>query len=106
MTDKERIDHWERVINTVVDAHKRVSDAVDAAIAVGCMDPNGPLFDAIWKGFNEMLSLVDSDDWIDWFILENNYGEKAMKAGCNEHDLKPITNNRAMAELIVRFESQ
>jgi len=68
----------------------------DAAIEVGMLDIEGPMFEAMWKSFEEMLDLVDHDGWINWHIYENGCGKKGM--GTSEGKVKTA---RDLAKIIV-----
>jgi hypothetical protein len=48
-----------------------------------------------------MLDLVDTDDWISWFIWDNECGKKEFEAGylemkkiCNIDDLLELINSK------------
>ena len=105
MTRIRRISHWETIVAGIVAHYRRLDAACDAALNAGVMDPNGPLFEAIWKSFESMLALLDVDDWIIWFIHENACGDKALEAkGCGKGPRRPVKTCRDLARLIVESE--
>lgn len=105
MTRNERIDHWQNIIDGIVADYKRLKHACDAAIKVGAMDGDGPLYDAIWNSFEGMLDRLDVDGWIAWFIHDNVCGKKGMQAkGCGSGKKAPVKNSRHLAKLIVESE--
>lgn len=93
-------DHWETTADAVVTEYKRLDAAMNAAYAAGCIDPNGPLFDSVWRSFDGLLNLVDSDGWIKWFIYENQCGEKGLN--CSEPGKTPrkIKTTKQLAKII------
>ena len=46
-----------------------------------------------------MQKIGDDSNWLDWFIFENDCGEKAMEAGYDKN-LKPIKTIDDLIELI------
>ena len=105
MTRIKKINLWESIVNGIVTDYRRLDNACDAALKAGAMDPSGPLHDAIWRTFSGMLERIDVDDWITWFIYENECGKKAMEAkGCGKRGLTPIKTPRHLARLIVESE--
>lgn len=93
-------DYWETTADAVVAHYKRLEAAMNAADDAGCIDPDGPLFDAVWGAFEEMLNLVDRDGWIHWFIYENQCGKRGLNA--SEPGKKPrnIRTTKQLAKLI------
>jgi hypothetical protein len=86
-------------IKLTMEAYKRLNDATDNAIKAGCLDPDGPLFEAIWKGFDTMLSCYDKDGWISWYIYETNCGKQAKEVTLKERTIK-VTDIETLAEAI------
>jgi len=92
-------DHWQATADTVVAEYKRLNAAMDAADKAGCLDPNGPLFDAVWRSFDGMLNLVDCDGWIHWFIYDNGCGKKALTASAGGKP-RVIRTTKQLARII------
>ena len=69
-----------------------MSLACDRAIEAGCLDLNGNLFDAIWRGFENVLAVVDQGSWIHWYINDNDMGEKGLlvTVGRRKYKVKTI----------------
>ena len=101
MSDQD-CDYWSRVVETLVSKYKALNKACEAASKSGTLDPNGPLFEAIWSSFDSMLTLVDSDGWIAWYIYDNECGKKKLKAstGKNKPLLKIDTNSKLVNFLV------
>lgn len=102
---KERIEHWQRIIDDVLAVYERLNKSCDAAISAGTMDVVGPLYEAIWNGFSRMLRHIDQDGWIEWYIWDNDLGRKrltAKSAGMK----KPIaiSTPRSLAKLLAKSE--
>lgn len=104
-TKKQRIDRWETIIKTIVSDYQRLSDACDAANRAGCLDSNGPLFDAIWKAHGTLIGAIEGDGWIDWHLYENDCGKLGKEAGF-DGKLTPIRTARHLAKLIVESEER
>jgi len=68
-------------VKTIINSYHRLSAACDAYRAIGAMEVDGELHNAIWTSFEHMLSIIDEDGWISWFIYENDCGKRKMKAG-------------------------
>lgn len=105
MTKKQRIDKWEKKIKQVVSNYNNLTSCCSAAEEVGTLDPEGKLFTSIWSTFDSMLSIVDRQDWISWYIFDNDCGAKKMEAG-HEDVLNEITTPRKLAKLIVETEDR
>ena len=93
-------DYWETTADAVVAEYKRLSAAMDAAAAAGCLDPNGPLFDAVWRSFDGMLSLVDEGDRIRWFVYDNQCGKLGLAPSAWNQKTRPIRTTKQLARLI------
>lgn len=105
MKKSDRIKHWQKIIDMIVSDYKRLDEACDTAIEAGALNCSGPLFDAIWRAFEDMLKLVDHEGWINWFIYENDCGAKGMNASSYEKiKMKPIKTTRHLAQIIVESE--
>ena len=101
MSDQD-CDYWSQVVEILVSKYKALNKACEAASKSGTLDPNGPLFEAIWSSFDSMLTLVDSDGWIAWYIYDNECGKKKLKAstGKNKPLLKIDTNSKLVNFLV------
>jgi hypothetical protein len=105
MTRIKRIDLWQSIVDGIVTDYRRLDNACSAALAAGAMDPNGPLYDAIWRSFQGILERIDDAGWINWFIYENECGQKARKSkGRGKRGMTPIKTTRQLARLIVESE--
>ena len=64
------------------------------AMVVGCLDPDGPLYDAIWRGFEDMLSIIDPHGWVTWYINDNEMGKRGLVAeiGSKKYEVKNLKN--------------
>ncbi len=78
----------EEQLKTILAAYERLDLAASKAIEVGCLDPDGPLYDAIWRGFDDMLQVVDSHDWITWYIYDNAMGRNGFEVEVGSKKLK------------------
>ena len=106
-TDIREIDRLETIIKQVAADYKKLELACDAAIKAGAMSQEGPLFDAIWRTFDNMLHLVDFEGWIPWFIYENDGGKKGLRARTSKAG-KPVAirTPRQLAGMIVKHQNE
>jgi len=99
---KTQIKNWEAVITKIVASYQKLDAATEAVMLVGAMDIEGPLHSAIWESFSLMLELCDKDDWISWYIFENDCGTKGMKAkGSAKSKMAEIKTPLQLAKIIV-----
>lgn len=91
-------------VKQAVEAHKSVSDAFDKLEeALGVRVDSG-FFNPYWKAMEALVGAVsiavgDEQDWISWYIYDNEYGEKGLKAGY-DGKLKKIGSIKAVVRLI------
>ena len=104
MTKKQKITHWENKINEIVEDYQALTAACNAAEKAGCLDPNGPLFTALWNVFGNLLRRADYDGWVNWHIYDNDCGKKAREVIIDGTPRK-IRTPRQLAELIVDLET-
>jgi hypothetical protein len=103
---KAQIEFWENVVDKIVADYNCLNRACDAALKAGAMDSNGPLHEAIWRGFEGILKHLDTHGWINWYIYENGQGSKERKASSStKKKVKPVKNSRDLAKLIVESQN-
>ena len=101
----KRYEYWTEVVETLVSKYKDLDKACGAASNSGTLDPNGPLFEAIWSSFDSMLSLVDTGGWIGWYIYDNECGKKKLKASTGKNKpLLKIDTNLKLVNFLVEIE--
>jgi hypothetical protein len=79
-------------LNTILDNHIAMKRVIDSAVEVGCLDPNGPLFNTVWKSFEGVVTLLDPEGWIMWYIYDNEMGDRGLKVKI--HDTEFAVENR------------
>lgn len=101
---REQLQEKTRLIEAVVGEYQHLSAACRAAEKAGCLDPNGPLFEAIWTTWDRMLDRIDTDGWLLWYIYENDCGAKGFEASADHHRWKPrpIRSARQLAVVWLR----
>jgi hypothetical protein len=105
MNKLQRIAEWEAKIEPIVAAFQRLRDATDNAHAAGTLDLNGALFQATWGSFEAMLKLIDSGDWICWFLYENQCGKRGFEATpCDGKKGRKVRTPHQLARLVVEWE--
>ena len=105
MNKQERIKKWTAKIDKIVGNYKELSAACDVAYDAGCLDIDGKLHTAIWKSFDVLMACVEQQEWLEWYIYDNDCGAAKMEAGFDEA-VNPIKNSRDLAKLIVENEDQ
>jgi hypothetical protein len=105
MTRKERIDHWTAAVAAVARDYKRLDGACEAALKAGAMGFDGPLYEAVWAGWANMLRRYDATGWMQWFVFENECGARGLAAqGCRDKSMRPVRTARQLARIIVQEE--
>lgn len=102
MTRLQKIGRLEHRIEAVVRTYRRLTAATEAARLSGCLDIDGPLHEAIWRGFDDMLALIDADGWLAWYLWDNACGANRMEARARgDRPLRKIGTPRQLARLMV-----
>jgi hypothetical protein len=97
---------WESRISTIVDVFKRLDAEAEKWTEIGALEIDCELHQAIFCGFEELLSLLDESGWIHWYIFDNECGDHRLSARPNaESDMREIITPRDLAELIVASKS-
>ena len=104
MNKTEKIISKEKILKEIIDGYKKLSAAMDAAEAAGCMGADGPLFNAIWEWHDYSLSLIDGGGWISWYIYDNNCGANGYLATAGTGQRREIRTVKQLARLIVEWE--
>ena len=81
----------EEQLQMIINAHLALGVATDNAVKAGCLDVNGPLFDAVWRGFEKVVSLLDEGAWVSWFVYDNDMGKRGLTVTINEKKMKVKT---------------
>ena len=113
--NKDRYEYWIKTATTVIDAYTALNHACHKAQDAGCLDAEGPLYDAIWRAFEDLLRIIDTvgvgkfeTGWITWFIYEAPHSPK--KTAEIKHKHKTITYDvssvEGLAELITDLETE
>jgi hypothetical protein len=105
MNKQERIKKWTAKIDKIVGNYKELSAACDVAHDAGCLDIDGQLHTAIWKSFDVLMDCVEQQEWLEWYIYDNDCGAAKMEAGFGDV-VNPIKNSRDLAKLIVEDEDR
>jgi hypothetical protein len=105
MTKKQQINEWEEKIKQIVSNYNNLTERCNIANNAGVLDMEGLFYHSIWATFDDMLNIVDSNDWISWYIFDNDYGTKKMQAGYDGLVSK-IATPRQLAKLIVEGENR
>jgi hypothetical protein len=65
-------------LNKILDSYIALKRVIDSAVEVGCLDPDGPIYNTVWKAFEDTVAIVDPYSWIMWYIYDNDMGERGM----------------------------
>ena len=84
----------EEQLEDIIIAYENLEMACTNALRAGCLDIDGPLYDRIWRGFEEILSIMDPHDWISWYIHDNEMGKRGLTAEIfsKKYEVKNIKN--------------
>ena len=91
-----KIEHKNKLVE-FLDKSKKISEYYEILSDTIGMEPEGKLGDNLYLLHEYTVSvleeLIAGEDygWIEWYIWENDYGEKEMEAGPKE-DLRKIKN--------------
>ena len=92
------------IIQKVIDEQKRTEKLIDKfqdlfgfSDGVLCYDTLFKSEDLIYKLAAQLIG--DDQDWLEWYIFENNCGEKGLEAGY-DGQMKPIKSIDDLLELI------
>jgi hypothetical protein len=75
-------------LQRILEHRRKVEKIFRDAEKVGIIDINGPLFNTVWHAIESVTCIVDPHGWIDWFVYENEYGDKELKATVNNKTFK------------------
>lgn len=70
----------EEQLKDIIATYENLDMACTNALRAGCLDVDGPLYDRIWRGFDDLLSIIDPHDWISWYIHDNDMGRNGLEA--------------------------
>lgn len=101
MSKDQQITQWTAKITKIVASYQRLSGACDKAIEAGALDINGPFHAAIWRAWDGMLGMLDHDEWISWYLCENECGERGFEAAAPGCKSRRIRTPRQLARIIV-----
>ena len=87
-------------LTAIIDHYKKLSAACNKAADAGCLDPNGPLFDAIWRAWSMWVDTTEHADLIDWYVYDNECGRKMLTMNVDGVDYA-IGNVKQLHKVIV-----
>ncbi len=70
----------EEQLETIIIAYENLDTACTNALRAGCLDIDGPLYDRMWRGFDDILSIIDPHGWVTWYIHDNEMGKRGLTA--------------------------
>ena len=82
----------EEQLKDIIASYENLDTACTNALRAGCLDPNGPLYDGIWRGFDDILSIIDPHGWVTWYINDNEMGKRGLVAevGSKKYEVKNL----------------
>lgn len=92
------------IIENLVANHQAVHEQAEQLNKLTGATFDSPFFGAVWQAMDGYIEAVargvgDTDEWIKWFIHENNCGKNGHEAGFGEN-MKPIRTVADLVELI------
>jgi hypothetical protein len=80
--------------------YEALNAACDAVMKVGAMDPDGALWRAIWAAWEHLLEQCDPDNWISWYIHDNDCGRNKFKVNAGRGGEDQVIDS---VEALARF---
>ena len=104
MSKEQQITELAEKIDRLYGIHKDITLRIEAGALAGVLDIDGPLCNAIWKAWETMLEMLDTDGWIEWHITENDGGRKKYEASLGEKPVRKITSGMDLAVMLLEGE--
>lgn len=100
MTKQEKIE----LIQKLEQRLKKADKSMGMMYAVFGRNPEGPFQDGIYGLFDMAIDGVakaigDEDDWLTWFIYDNEWGKKEYEAG-----YKPMVKIKSIEDFVTMME--
>jgi hypothetical protein len=86
-------------LNKILDSYIALKRVIDSAVEVGCLDPDGPIYNTVWKAFEDTVDIVDPYSWIMWYIYDNDMGEKGMLVKIADEEIS-VENRRDLLKVM------
>lgn len=90
-------------LRKILEHRKKVEKIFRDAEKVGVIDINGPLFNTVWHAIESVTSIVDPYSWIEWFVYDNEYGDRELTATVNGKTFK-VKSEKDLLALIKESE--
>lgn len=79
--------------------HDRIADLMHGVSQVFGLLPEGPVSETVWGLWDQYTKTIgqligDHGDWLAWYYLENDMGDKGMQAGYDKNlrDIDTLAN--------------
>ncbi len=84
----------EEQLEDIIIAYDNLDTACTNALRAGCLDIDGPLYDRMWRGFDDILSIIDPHGWVTWYIHDNEMGKRGLTAEIfsKKYEVKNLKN--------------
>jgi hypothetical protein len=86
-------------LNKILDSYIALKRVIDSAVEVGCLDPDGPIYNTVWKAFEDTVDIVDPYSWIMWYIYDNDMGERGMQVKIGDEEIS-VENRRDLLKVM------
>jgi hypothetical protein len=86
-------------LNKILDSYIALKRVIDSAVEVGCLDPDGPIYNTVWKAFEDTVDIVDPYSWIMWYIYDNDMGERGMQVKIGDEEIL-VENRRDLLKVM------
>ena len=86
-------------LNKILDSYIALKRVIDSAVEVGCLDPDGPIYNTVWKAFEDTVDIIDPYSWIMWYIYDNDMGEKGMLVKIADEEIS-VENRRDLLKVM------
>jgi hypothetical protein len=86
-------------LNKILDSYIALKRVIDSAVEVGCLDPDGPIYNTVWKAFEDTVDIIDPYSWIMWYIYDNDMGERGMQVKIGDEEIS-VENRRDLLKVM------
>jgi hypothetical protein len=96
-----KIKKWENKIKTAADTYIKIAHEADKWGQMG-VSSECSFMENVFRGFDDMLKLIDYQGWVAWYIFDNDCGGARLRARPHaDAKMRQIITPRDLAELIV-----
>ena len=102
--DKKQIQVY---VDEIINQFNKIESMYDKLNEIFTLDPGAPIATIVYETFNLYVKATsqiigDKDNWIDWYIWDNDCGKKGFEAKTHEFNkMKKINTTKDLVKLIM-----